>query len=194
MNRLKATMTAACIAATLGLAPAAPAATPEAAQSGQAVVASATVTATVTGIDQKTREVSVKTDDGRELSFVAGDNVQNLAQVKVGDVIAVQYTEALAYEVKKGGQAMAPVTAVAGQAAAPGSKPAGAIAQQTTATVLITAIDTKAPSITIKGASGKTKTIKVLHPERLEGVKVGDTVQITYTEALAISVEKAQKK
>ena len=83
---------------------------------------------------------------------------------------------------------------MAGGAAAPGSMPAGAIARQTTVTVVITAIDTKAPSVTFKGPAGKTKTIKVLHPERLQGVKVGDTVQITYTEALAISVDEAPKK
>jgi hypothetical protein len=34
----------------------------------------------------------------------------------------------------------------------------------------------------------------VLHPEKLQGVSVGDTVEITYTEALAIKVEEAPKK
>jgi hypothetical protein len=33
----------------------------------------------------------------------------------------------------------------------------------------------------------------VQRPERLQGVNVGDTVEITYTEALAIKVEKASK-
>jgi len=158
------------------------------------VVASTTVTATVTQIDQATREVTVKTEDGEEFSFVAGDNVKNLAQVKVGDVITAKYAEALAYEVKKGGTAVAPETTVAGGAAALGEMPAGAIARQTTVTVLITAIDTKAPSVTFQGPGGKTKTIKVLHPEKLEGVKVGDTVEVTYTEALAISVDPAAKQ
>jgi len=73
-------------------------------------------------------------------------------------------------------------------------KPAGAIARQTTVTVLITAIDPKVPTITFKGPAGNSKTIKVLHPERLEGVKVGDTVEIAYTEALAIKVSEVSKK
>lgn len=194
VKTLRASIAAACLAGTLSLATVAAAETPEATPVGEAVIASATVTATVTAIDQETREITVKTEDGQESSFVAGDNVQNFAQIKVGDVITAKYAEALAYEVKKGGTAVAPETTVAAGAAALGSMPAGAIAQQTTVTVLITAIDTKAPSVTFEGAGGKTRTIKVLHPEKLEGVKVGDTVQITYTEALAISVDQAPAK
>jgi hypothetical protein len=198
VNSFRTSVTAACLAGTLSLATVAGAATPSAAPaaapSGEAVIASTTVTATVTKIDQKTREVTVKTEDGKESSFVAGPAVVNFAQMKVGDVITAKYSEALVYEVKKGGTAVAPETTVAGGAAAPGAMPAGAVAQQTTVTVLITAIDTKAPSVTFQGPGGKTKTIKVLHPEKLEGVKVGDTVQVTYTEALAITVDKAPKK
>jgi len=198
VSSFRTSMTAACLAGTLTLATVAGAATPSAApaaaQSGEAVIASTTVTATVTKIDQKTREVTVKTEDGKESSFVAGPAVVNFDQMKVGDVITAKYAEALVYEVKKGGTAVAPETTVAGGAAAPGAMPAGAVAQQTTVTVLITAIDTKAPSVTFQGPGGKTKTIKVLHPEKLQGVKVGDTVQVTYTEALAITVDKAPKK
>ena len=61
-------------------------------------------------------------------------------------------------------------------------------------TVLITAIDPKAPSVTFKGPAGNTRTVKVMHPEKLQGVNVGDTVEITYTEALAIKVEEAPKQ
>ena len=168
------------------------AAKPAAPVKGEAVVAAVEVTATVTKIDHKTREVTLKASDGQEYSFVAGDAVKNLAQVKKGDVVTAAYTEALVYEVKKGGKAGAE-TAVAGGTAASGKKPAGAIGQQTTVTVKIAAIDSKVPSVTFKGPAGNTRTIKVLHPEKLQGVSVGDTVEITYTEALAIKVAAAKK-
>ena len=61
-------------------------------------------------------------------------------------------------------------------------------------TVVITAIDTKVPSVTFKAADGTTRTIKVKNPANLQGVSVGDTVDITYVEAIAIKVEKAAKK
>jgi len=160
---------------------------------GQAVVSSETVTATVVNVNQKTREVTVKTENGKEYSFIAGDHVKNLSQVKKGDIITAVYTEAIAYEVKKHGAAGVQTTTAA-KGAEPGAKPAGVVAQQTTVTVLITAIDPKVPTVTFMGPKGNTKTIKVRDPEKLNGVKVGDRVDITYTEALAVKVEEAPKK
>jgi hypothetical protein len=151
------------------------------------------VTATVTKINHKTREVTLKAADGREASFVADTAVQNLDQVKKGDVVTATYTEALAYEVRKGGKPAVQTTTAA--AAAPiGAKPAGVIGQNTTVTVSIVAIDLQAPSVTFKGPDGYTKTLKVKSADKLQGVKVGDMVDIGYTEAIAIRVDKAQKK
>jgi hypothetical protein len=78
--------------------------------------------------------------------------------------------------------------------AKPGEKPAGVMASQVTITATVQAIDTKKPSVTLKGPEGNIKEIKIKDPKRLENVKVGDLVVITYTEALAISVEKVEKK
>lgn len=159
---------------------------------GDAVLSQVQVTAKVAKINHKTREVTLKTDDGREASFVADAAVQNLAQVKKGDVVTATYTEALAYEVRKHGKAGADV-AVAAVAAASGAKPAGAIGKKTTLTASIAAIDTKAPSVTFKGPGGQKRTIKVQDPAKLEGVSVGDVVDITYAEAIAIKLEKPAK-
>jgi hypothetical protein len=160
---------------------------------GQTVVSTQTVTATVLSVDQKTREVTVKLENGQTHSFIAGDHVKNLAQVKKGDIITAVYTEAIAYEVKQHGSTGAKTT-TAVAAAQPGAKPAGAVAQQTTVTVLITAIDPVAPTVTFMGPKGNTETIKVRDPKNLVGVKVGDKVDITYTEALAVTVDEAPKK
>lgn len=159
---------------------------------GSAVVSTVTATVTVAKIDYKTREVKVKTTDGKEYKFVASTDVKNLDQVKKGDIITVVYTEALAYEVKSHGDNTGVTTAAA--AANKGEKPAAAVAQQTTVTVTITAIDTKAPSVTIKEPDGTVETIKVKDPSKLNGVKVGDVVDLTYTEAFAIKVDPSVKK
>ncbi len=194
MTNFRASTTAACLAATLCLATVARAEAPAAAPRGEAVVASETVTATVVKVDQQTREVTLKAEDGEEFSFVASEDVRNLAQMKPGDVVTATYAEALAYEVKKGGTVVGPATVVGGAAAELGARPAGGIARQTTATVIITAIDPEVPSVTFKGPQGNTRTITVQHPEKLEGVSVGDTVELTFTEAFAIKVEAAPKK
>ena len=182
------------VAATPAAEPAAPVAAPAPEPRGQALVATVEVTATVVAIYQDTREVTLRKDDGTEVTFVASEDIQNLPQVQVGDVLHAVYSEAIAYEVRKGGTAAAPETAIAGGAAELGQRPAGVLARQTTATVAIVAIDRQAPSVTFQGSEGNTRTIKVLHPERLEGVNVGDTVELTFTEALAIKVVEAPAK
>ena len=194
MKRFIKPVAAACLAGTLGLAAATYAEAPAAAPRGEALVAKVEVTATVAKIDYTTRDVTLKADDGQEYSFVASEQVENLPQVKVGDRVTVTYAEALAYEVKKGGTAADGGTIIAGGRAEPGARPAGALARETSVTVLITAIDSKVPSVTFQGPGGNTRTIKVLHPEKLEGVSVGDTVVLTYTEALAIKVDEAPKQ
>jgi Cu/Ag efflux protein CusF len=186
-------MTATCAAGALCLASVAlaqaPAAKPESVSS-----VSETVTATVMNIDQKTREVTLKTADGHESTFIAGDEVKNLAQVKKGDLVTTTYKESLVYEVKKGGKAREAETTTTTAHARPGAMPAGIWAQRTTLTVTITAIDPKIPTVTFKGPAGNTRTIKVQDPAKLKGVNVGDSVEITFVEAVAIKVERAPKK
>ncbi len=184
---------ASCVAALLCMPSAAMAQTPADPVKGTAAMNSVSVTATVTAIDLGTRAVSIKTTDGKEYSFIAGDAVKNLAQVAVGDLITATYTEALLYEVKSGGTTSGASQTMATSRAAGGDKPAGMVGQKTTVTVVITAIDTATPSVTFKGPAGNVRTIKVQQPEKLKGVKVGDTVDITYAESVAVSVEKAKK-
>ena len=48
--------------------------------------------------------------------------------------------------------------------------------------------------VTVKDSKGKLDTIPVKDPSRLVGVKVGDLVELTYTEAIAFTVEKGPTK
>jgi Cu/Ag efflux protein CusF len=56
-------------------------------------------------------------------------------------------------------------------------------------TVTVKAIDAKIPSVTVLTEDGRTASFKVEDKKNLEGVKVGDKVEITYTEAVMISVK-----
>ena len=67
-------------------------------------------------------------------------------------------------------------------------------ARESTVTATVTAIDKKKGTVSLKGPNGKTVIAKAEEPKNLDKIKVGDELMITYTEALAISVEKAKKK
>jgi hypothetical protein len=150
-----------------------------------------TATARVKAIDLQTRHVTLERDDGSEVTLQVDDTVRNLPQVKVGDVVKASYYESLAYEVKKPGTAT-PGATVAEQAgrAKVGEQPAGAGARVTTVVVTITGIDKAAGTVTVQGPTGQATPIKARDPRNLDRVAVGDLVEITYTEAVAVSVDK----
>jgi Cu/Ag efflux protein CusF len=150
------------------------------------------VTATVKNVDYKTRKVTLMTPDGKTQDIVASEDIKNLPQLKKGDLVTATYSEALVYNINKGGKASDPVVSATAETARPGAKPGASVASQVKMTVIISEINRQAPSVTFKAADGETQTFKVRHPEKLEGVKVGDAVDITYSEALALKVEKKQ--
>ena len=154
----------------------------------------AVMTATVVAIDLQTRIVSLKGEDGEVRDIKVGEEAVNLPQVKVGDLVTIKFYESIAVEVIKPGTFAGAGEKTAIVKAKPGEMPGGMVAKQVSVTATITAIDKQKSTITLKGPEGKLNTVKVQDPANLEKVKVGDELMITYTEALAISVEHAKKK
>ena len=151
-----------------------------------------TVTAAVQAIDVKKRTVTLKGSDGETQTVKVSDDVRNLDQVKKGDLVTAAFYESIAYEVKKKGTAEPGIDAAADAERAPvGAKPGAVGGAAVSVTATITGIDKKTSTVTLKGPEGNTVKVKVKDPSRLENVKIGDLVEITYTEAVAISVEKA---
>ena len=52
------------------------------------------------------------------------------------------------------------------------------------------AVDPAIPSITVATSDGRTITRKVDQKSYLDGVKPGDKIDITYTEAVLVAVER----
>jgi len=153
-----------------------------------------TMTATVQDIDVASRFVTLKDADGKLRTVQVGEQVKNLPQVKVGDIVVARYVQAVALELKKGGSGVRSVTEKEGMATAkPGEKPAGVAAEQTTVVATVEKVDAKKRLVTVKGPRGNTVDVEVKDPKKLKQVKVGDEVEITYTEALALSVESPKK-
>jgi Cu/Ag efflux protein CusF len=152
-----------------------------------------TLTATVEAVDVAKRQVTLKGPKGNVETITVGEQVKNLPQVQVGDHVVVKYYEAIAFRVVPPGEAT-PGAGMTGAAATaqPGQKPAALGARVVTATVTVEAIDLKAGTATVKGPEGNSVTVKAQDKKNLEKIKVGDRVEITYTEALGISVSKAK--
>jgi hypothetical protein len=159
-----------------------------------AVMETVKVTAGVAAIDKATRTVTLKTAKGKMLDVVAGPEVKNFDQIKVGDQLVVQYAQALTLEVKKGG-GVREITQDSGAVKAkPGEKPAVAGAREVTIVADVIAVDPKKMTITVKGPRGRVVDLKVKNPEHFKVVKKGDQIEAVYVEAMAINIEPAPKK
>jgi Cu/Ag efflux protein CusF len=151
--------------------------------------AAVTETFTIDAINHSQRIVSLKDSEGNIEEVYCGPEVERFDALKVGDKVTFRYYESLVYSIRKPGSGPAATPTGPAMTRTPGSKPGGTISQQMTATVTINAIDAKVPAVTITAADGRKMSFKVENPKNLEGVKVGDKVEITYTQALAISVK-----
>jgi len=150
------------------------------------------INATVEKLDLGKRMVTLRAPMGNVLTISVDERVKNLPQVKVGDQVVVKYYESLAVRMAEPGDPVA--TSTSGLAGAkPGEMPAGAAARQVTVTATVQAINRKEPAIALMGPGGDVVTVRVLDPKNLEKVNVGDKLLITYTESLAISVERVGK-
>ena len=150
-----------------------------------------TTTSVIQAIDSTNRLVTLKHDDGTTETVYCGPEVQRFDALKVGDKVTFQYYESMVYAIQKPGDT--PPTDSATVTRSAGAKPGGTLSKQMTTVVTLKAIDMAIPAVTITTADGRTMTFKVEDKKNLEGVKVGDKVQITYTQALAISVATSTK-
>ena len=148
-----------------------------------------TVTATVEAIERGTRQLYVKKPDGNVEVVYVPEEIKRFDTLKIGDKITVRHYENVVLRVQQ-----------------PGSKPvddgslavtraqgtAGTAARQRTITATITAIDPATPSVTFSGPRGWNYSTRVQDKALLAKVKVGDKVDITWTEATLVSVEDAK--
>jgi hypothetical protein len=182
-------------AGALAQAPGAQGGTMTATAPGKGVAANVVeVTASVQAIDKANRTVTIKGPRGHVETVVAGPEVKNFDQIKVGDNVVLRYVEALSLELKKGGKApVARTDSAMGATAKPGEKPAAGVGRQIHVTANVVAVDAATQTVSLKGPK-RTVDLHVGDPEQFKLVKVGDQVEATYTEAVALSVEPAAAK
>jgi hypothetical protein len=149
----------------------------------------------VQDVDLANRMVTLTGTDGPVAVF-AGPEVRNLDQVKPGDRVLVRYREAIAAELVKPGTGVTGVqTSVTSARAMPGDRPFAATTEKTRMTVKVFDVDTVANVVEVTGPSGYNRRVQVMDPkarEFIRGLKRGDEVEVTITEAAAISVQPAR--
>jgi len=154
-----------------------------------------TVTAKVEAIDQAKREVTLKGPLGNVVTFVVDERVKRLNEFKVGDEVTADYYVSLAGELRAPTkeEKKKPLIVVEGAARAPkDASPAGRALRAIKVVATIEGLDLPTRSVTLKGPMGNLVTVRAASVDNLKKLRLGDTIAVTYTEALAISLQKTQ--
>lgn len=146
------------------------------------------MTAEIVAIDKDARVVTLEDEDGEIEEVFCGPEVKRFDELNVGDEVTFRYYESIVSQIRKPGDP-APPSGAPALVRGTGPKPAGTLSEQMSATVTITEIDAEVPSVTVKTEDGRTMSFKIDDKKNLEGVKVGDKVDITYTAAVMITVK-----
>lgn len=186
-----------CVALGFGLSACASESEPPLRQPGEPIVSGTveerteSMQAYVIEVDQEQRMLAVQDLEGNMVTLEVGPEVRNFDQIEVGDRISAEYREAVAFAVRRPGEAQPGVTESARvERAAPGEKPAAGAEETVTVTTTLESIEADRTAVTLREPNGDLLTVRVRDPENLENVQVGDRVQIEYSRAVAVSVDE----
>jgi len=147
---------------------------------------------TITAVDVPNRLVTVREASGDSLTVYVDPSVEGFPQGKVGDRVRIRYAESFALQLKKPGEPGTGLEVSGETSRSHAGKPSGEAATEVKATVRIEKVDRKGSVVTFTGPRGR-RTVQILDPSLRDYVKklrAGDNVDVTYKEALALSLER----
>ena len=150
------------------------------------------MTAVVEAINHETREVTLLGPQGNAVTFTVSEEARNLGQVNVRDIVYTEVIQSMQINVYAN-DGMEPATAeiAALGRTEEGEMPGGVAIDTQIYTATVEEINIEANTFKLKGPDGSVEEYVARNPENLKKASVGDLVVITYTEAMAISVEAA---
>lgn len=157
---------------------------------------SMTIEAVITDIDLETRQFTVEGPNGQPITMTAAEKVVKLEDVNVGDTIVATYFTSLESELREPTQEeLAEPWVVLADAAKSEAdeQPAIGGARLIRAVCTIEGMNRVLGTVTIMDPRGKLHLIGDVEPEKMEGVTLGQTVVMVYTEALAVTLEPVAK-
>jgi hypothetical protein len=154
------------------------------------------VEVTIEAIDPATREVVLRGANG-PYSIAVGPEVKNLDRLHVGDKVIVSYYQGLAAQMGKADtKATDPAASTFQYRASGDQSPGGGAGGSITGTVTIEAINMATNTVTFRRSDGSVHMIAVQSPDMVQFIrtlKPGDSVDVTYTESVAINVVPAAR-
>lgn len=152
-----------------------------------------TATATVETVDGTARKITLRLANGEMRTITAPSTMARFNEIKPGQTVTATYYDNIIVRKKAADEADVDTFKAVGTTG-DGALPSGAVAAQQTITATVEAIDMNIPSITLKGPREFRYATKVQDKNALEQLKVGDRLDITWTEATLVSVAPGDGK
>ena len=151
------------------------------------------VEAEIVSIDHKTREMSLKTPMGETVTLTASDDIKRFNEFEKGDLVVTTYMASLEGDLRaptEEEKAEPWVELDAAAIAELDELPGAGVGRVIQAVCTIEGMNRALGTVTIMDPRGNLHLIGDVEPEKMEGVSLGDTIIVTYTEAVAIQLEK----
>ena len=158
--------------------------------SGRAVAMEAE--AEITAIDLKTRQVTLRGPGGNTFTLQSQDKAIALEDVKVGDSVVVTYIAAMESELRvpTAEELAAPWVELDEEAVSEdATHPGIADMRVIRAVVTVEGMNRVSGTVTVKDSRGMVHIIGDVEPEKMEGVKIGETAVIVFAEAIALTLK-----
>ncbi len=163
-----------------------------AAPKAAAVAAQVEAKAIVESIDQTTRHVLLRNEDGTLETVQVGPEVRNLPQVKAGDHVLIRIRLGVLAEMAPADGSGPPVAQanITGRTPA-GSKPGALVGDAVRVRITFNSYDRKTKTVSFALPSGEQKST-VLRTKPMQdfaaGLKAGDKVDVTFARSFAVAV------
>ena len=153
------------------------------------VATESTITATVDRIERSSRVVTLRSAGNVFRTVYVDPSVKTFDDLKAGDMVTVRYAESVVVQVRPGA-ALSDARDVTAEAQKAGNKQ---VIQQLRAVVKVEAIDPQGLSIEYRTKDGRKILRPVFDKRLLEGLHVGDRIEVTLTRERAVSVERVRR-
>jgi hypothetical protein len=153
-----------------------------------------TLRGTVQAVDATARTITMRGEAGNLVTLDVPPSVRRLNEVQVGDVVSAVYYDQVTVTPHPPGAPDADRLEPPISTSTPGAVPGGTVAQRRVTTVTITAWDPATRVVTFTVPSGATlsrRLVETTDASLMAGLKVGDRVDVTRTEAVRLAVERA---
>ena len=145
-----------------------------------------TTTATVDRIERNSRVVTLRSKDNLFMQVYVDPTIKIFDELKVGDVVTARYTESIIVAVSPNAK-LSPPKDTTEEAKNAGN--ANVLEQQKTV-VTIENIDSQRLFVRYRTHDNQLAMHGVQNPTLLDGIRVGDRVEVTLTRARAMSIER----